>query len=104
ALSAAVLLAIVPLILGREQHWPLWTWVSLLLSVPAVALFVAIERGLSRSGRSPLLQLEVLREPRVGWGLVAAGTSLATYFATLFVLALYLQQGLDKSPLYAGLA
>jgi len=102
-LAVAVLLAIVPLILGREQHWPVWTWLSLALSVPAFATFVAVERAVRAAGRQPLVNLEILAEPRVTWGLIAAGASIATYFAMLFVLALYLQQGLGKSALYSGL-
>jgi MFS family permease len=104
ALTSAVLLAIVSLILGPEQHWPIWTWLCLALSVPAGAVFVAVERQVARSGGHPLVNLEVLSVPRVAWGLIAAGAALATYFAMLFVLALYLQQGLGRSPLYSGLA
>jgi MFS family permease len=102
-LAVAVLLAIVPLILGREQHWPAWTWLSLTLSVPAFAAFVAVERAVKASGRQPLVNLEVLAQPRIAWGLAATGASIATYFSMLFVLALYLQQGLGKSALYSGL-
>jgi predicted MFS family arabinose efflux permease len=98
------LLAIVPLILGPEQHWPIWTWLCLALSVPAGAVFVAVEGQVARSGGHPLVNLEVLSVPRVALGLIAAGAALATYFAMLFVLALYLQQGLGRSPLYSGLA
>src|SRR5262249_3825962 len=43
--SASVALALVPLTLGRDQGWPLWTWVSLAASVPLLVLTVAWERG-----------------------------------------------------------
>ncbi len=103
-LSLAVLLAFVPLVLGRDQGWPLWTWICLVVSVPAIAVFIAIERGIAARGGYPLVNLQVLARPAVSWGLVSSGASLATYFGMLFTLALYLQQGLGKTPLYSGLA
>ena len=43
-LSGAVLLVVLPLVLGRAEGWPAWTWLSLAASVPAFAGFVAAER------------------------------------------------------------
>src|SRR6185369_8983425 len=37
-LSATVLLVIVPLLLGSERGWPTWSWLCLVLSLPALAL------------------------------------------------------------------
>jgi len=99
ALSLAVLTVLVPLIFGRELHWPLWTWLSLALSIPAWALFVIVERR----SKAPLVDFSLVSQPVIGFGLVASGLALATYFGLLFVLALYLQRGLGKSPLYSGL-
>ena len=45
-----------------------------------------------------------MTRPAVSWGLTSAGLALGTYFAMLFVLALYLQEGLGRTPLYSGLA
>src|SRR5207237_6423031 len=49
-------------------------------------------------------RLRVLAAPEVGWALASRAAATGTYFAMLFVLALYLQQGLNRSPLYSGLA
>jgi predicted MFS family arabinose efflux permease len=103
-LSAAVLLVILPLIFGRETGWPVWTWLSLAASVPTFAAFIEVERGVTHSGATPLVRFEALRAAGVRWHLIAAASSAATYFAMLFVLALYLQQGLGRSALYSGLA
>jgi MFS family permease len=99
ALSIAVLTLLVPLIFGRELHWPAWTWACLVASVPAWLVFIRIERRVP----SPLVHLPLVQQPIIGFGLIASGLALATYFGLLFVLALYLQQGLGKSPLYSGL-
>lgn len=103
-LSAALLLIILPLTLGHSKHWPAWTWVCLASSIAALAAFIAIERRIAGQGRDPLINLEVVTRRPVAWALAAYGASLATYFALLFTLALYLQQGLGKSALYSGLA
>ena len=60
-LSAAMALVLVPLLLGREQGWPVWVWPSLLLGLAGVAGFARLERTRS----SPLLDPAVLREPGV---------------------------------------
>jgi MFS family permease len=67
-LSGATLLAVLPLVLGREAGWPAWTWVCLVASVPVLAIFLAWERGVTRRGGYPLLNLHVLRSPAVSWG------------------------------------
>jgi predicted MFS family arabinose efflux permease len=97
------LLLVVPLMLGRELGWPLWSWACLLLSLPAFGVFVAIERRATGRGE-PLLNLAVLARPPVAWALGARLAAASTYFALLFVLALFLQQGLGETPLFAGLA
>lgn len=89
-LSAAVLLAVAPLVFGRETGWPAWTWASLAACPPVLALFVRRQRRVA----APLLDLRVLARPVVAWTLAALAAATGTYFAMLFVLALYLQQGL----------
>lgn len=103
-LALTLLLAIVPLAIGRDLGWPLWIWASVIASIPTLVSFVVMERRVARRGGYPLVNLNVLARPSVSWGLLATGSATATYFAMLFTLALYLQQGLGKSPLYSGLA
>lgn len=103
-LSGAVLLVIVPLLLGSERGWPLWSWICLACSIPVVVLFELGERRTAARGGRPLIARPVLRTPAVRAGLLAHGLTTATYFALLFVLALYLQQGLGKGPAYSGFA
>lgn len=104
ALSAAVLLVIVPLVSGGELGWPPWVWLCLAASGPAFAVFILVERRTAARGGRPLVAAEVVRRPVVRLGLIAHGLTAMTYFALLFVLALYLQQGLGVGPVHAGLA
>jgi hypothetical protein len=103
-LSSALLLLVLPLVLGRDEGWPAWTHVCLAASVPAFALFVLAERRLARRGGHPLVALELLRRPPVVFALASQAVIRATYLGLLFVLALYLQHGLGRSPTYSGLA
>jgi EmrB/QacA subfamily drug resistance transporter len=103
-LSATVLLAVVPLVIGRDLRWPVWGWVCLAASVVGLARFVAVQRRTARRGGHPLVNPGVLGRPPVAWGLLSYAAAVSTYFAMLFVLALYLQQGLGHSALYSGMA
>jgi predicted MFS family arabinose efflux permease len=103
SLSAAVLLVVLPLVLGRAAGWPTWTWLSVAASVPALAAFVLAERRVSARGGAPLVNLHALAPRSVSCGLLAIATATSTYYGLLFTLALYLQQGLGRSALVSGL-
>jgi hypothetical protein len=103
-LSAAMLALVVPLVLGPDLHWPAWTWACLAVSGPAFAVLWAAERRVARRGGAPLIDPRLLARPVIAWGLAAQSAATATYFAVLFILALYLQQGLGRSATYSGLA
>jgi MFS family permease len=102
-LSLAVLLVMAPLIVGPENHWPVWTLLCLVASLPAFIGFVAVERRVAARDGYPLVNLSVLAQPTVAWGLAAFGIAGSTAFGMFLVIALYLQQGLGKTALYSGL-
>jgi MFS family permease len=102
-LTAAMALLVTPLAFGREQGWPAWTWACLAASVVAFAGFTAFERRLAARGGDPVINLRLLARPAVAWELTANFARTSTYFAMLFVLAQYLQQGLSRSATYSGL-
>lgn len=102
ALFLAVLALIAPLTLGREEGWPVWTWISLSLGAPLFIGFLAIERWQSAAGRAPLVDLALARRPPIAWGLWPQAITSATYMGLLLTLALYLQAGLGYSPLESG--
>ncbi|KPI02586.1 major facilitator superfamily MFS_1 [Actinobacteria bacterium OK074] len=103
ALTVMLFLLIVPIVVGRDQGWPLWGWLCLAASVPALLGFVAVERRVARTGRSPLLDIALLRQRTlsIGTGLVLV------YYAGLnsffLVLSLLLQNGLGLPAYQAGL-
>ena len=102
-LSLGLFLLVTPLMLGRDAGWPLWAWLCLGASLPVFALFARTERRVVRRSGNPLMNIELLTRPQVALALVSQAATRAGYFALLFVLALYLQQGLGKSAVYSGL-
>ncbi|SPL94368.1 unnamed protein product [[Actinomadura] parvosata subsp. kistnae] len=102
-LSAAVLLFVVPLVLGRDLGWPLWGWISMGLSVVMFAAFVRIERWVTGRGGRPLVDARVLRAPGMRPGLAILLFGPATWGAFLFTSALHLQGDLHLSPLASGM-
>ncbi|WP_435859688.1 MFS transporter [Streptomyces narbonensis] len=102
-LAAAVALLTVPLVLGEEQDWPLWSWLSLGGSLLLLALFGAYESRLARRGGAPLIAPRVLRIPGMGRAVVRIAVAMGVNAGFLFTLTLHLQGGLGHSALRAGL-
>ncbi|HEU5268096.1 MAG TPA: MFS transporter, partial [Jatrophihabitans sp.] len=102
-LTSAVLLLVLPLVLGHDEGWPAWCWACLAASPIAFAGFVAIERRVARRGGAPLVSGRVVRAPGLAVGAAALFVALVTYGGYLFVMALHLQGGLHESAARAGL-
>jgi EmrB/QacA subfamily drug resistance transporter len=101
--SASIAAALVPLTLGRSEGWPAWTWLSLSVSLPLLALTVAWERRLARRGGEPLLDLPLFADRVFSAGL-AVNFGLVFFFGSfMFVLTLLLQAGLGQEPFHAGI-
>jgi EmrB/QacA subfamily drug resistance transporter len=98
-ISAAVALALIPLALGREAGWPLWTYVALGLSVPVLAATLWWERRTAE----PLLDLALFRSRAFSAGLGFNIAQIFTFSSFMFILTLLLQAGLGLSTLEAGL-
>jgi EmrB/QacA subfamily drug resistance transporter len=93
---------VLPLIEGSQLSWPWWTWLSLVLALPVLGLFVTHERRLVRRGGAPLIDPALFRQRSFTAGLatqLALWSSMASFF---LVLALYLQYGRGLDPLRAG--
>jgi hypothetical protein len=88
---------------GARAGWPAWTWICRAASLLRLVAFIAIERRQTLRGRSPLVNLHVIRRLPIAWGLWPQALTVATYYALLFTLSLYLQRGLGHSALVSGL-
>ncbi|MFE3190639.1 MFS transporter [Nocardia sp. NPDC059240] len=102
-LTAAVLALVVPLVLGHEQDWPVWTRITLGASVIGFAGFALVERWVHRRGGEPLFADRVLRAPGLATTAVTLFLVMCTFGGWIFVLTIHLQSTLGYSALHAGL-
>ncbi|MFI5981453.1 MFS transporter [Streptomyces sp. NPDC051555] len=101
-IPAGLALALVPMMLGGAEGWPLWTWLCLAAAVPVLLGTFGWERALARRGGRPLLDLSLFRIRSFHRGLVVSGAVFGAFFSFMFALTLVLQSGLGLSPLAAG--
>lgn len=102
-LGGAVSTLTVPLVLGQEAGWPLWSWLCLAASAALFALFCGYESALARRGGAPLIAPRVLRLPGMGLAVFRILAVMAVNAGYLFTLTLHVQSGLGYSALRAGL-
>ncbi len=102
-LTAALVLLVYPLTVGREQGWPLSTLACMAAALPMLVLFVILEIRLSRHAGTPLLEMRLFKDRAfsVGMTLSLIMYANAAYF---FSYAVYLQDGLHWNALQTGLA
>ncbi|MCC5577718.1 MFS transporter [Microtetraspora sp. AC03309] len=96
-ITLGLVATLLPLIEGREQGWPMWTWLSFAF---AAVLFLAYGR---RRHPSPLIDLTLFRERAFTAGLLtylAFTMGMSAYF---LIFALYAQEGRGFDALQAGL-
>jgi MFS family permease len=104
AAAGAVLLIVLPLVLGREEGWSAWGFGCIAAGAVLAAGFVLIEHRVAARGGDPLLNLAVLRAPALPSGLVTLAATQIAYGGLLFAYTLHLQAGLGESALRAGLS
>jgi EmrB/QacA subfamily drug resistance transporter len=99
-ISVASLALIYPLVQGRELGWPLWTFGLMAAGIALLAVFAAVER---RSGEHALIAPSLLRNRAYTSGLVVGIVFFSGFAGLLLVLSLFLQLGLQFTPVHAGL-
>jgi len=101
--TAGLTAVVLPLIEGRQQGWPAWTWVSHGAAPIVLGTFAAQQLRRSRRGDSPLLPLTLFRQRTFSGGIVTQVALWCGQASFFLVLALYLQQGRRLDALQAGL-
>ena len=79
AAACAVLLVVLPLVLGHEEGWPAWCFGCIAAGALLAAGFALVERRVAARGGDPLLNLAVLRAPALPSGLVTLAATQIAY-------------------------
>lgn len=102
-LAAILVLVLIPLIDGRERGWPWWSFASMALALPVMALFAAQQARRQQRSGDALMAPALFRNRGYALGLLAAlffATATGGFFMPLM---LTLQQGLGFSAFAAAL-
>ncbi|WP_435060949.1 MFS transporter [Amycolatopsis thermoflava] len=96
---AGLVLLVLPLTLGQDAAWPVWTWVSLVVALGLLAAFAASQRRV----RHPLVHPAALAARTTRWGIGAVLLFNAGIPSFSLLLSLYLQGELHRDPLVTAL-
>ncbi len=98
-----LLLAIFPLIEGRELGWPLWCFVMMAMAIPAGSMFIAWQFRQARRERPQLLPVNILTNGNFMIGTLVSAVFFSGVPSFFFVLAIFLQIGFGLSPIESGI-
>jgi EmrB/QacA subfamily drug resistance transporter len=101
--SVALTLILLPTVEGRDLGWPLWAFVALAASIPAIAWFVVTERRVAARGGAPLAELRLFQARGFRIGMLSA-VILYGVISFFLLLSIYLQDGLGLNAIDSGLA
>jgi EmrB/QacA subfamily drug resistance transporter len=100
--TAALTAIILPLIEGRDQGWPLWTWLSFGGAAVLLAVFAEYQHITAKRGGLPLVDLALFKERAFTVGLLAQLVFWMGQASFFLVFALYVQEGRGLDALGAG--
>jgi MFS family permease len=101
-ITACLVAVVLPLVDGRQEGWPTWSWTALAASVPLAIVFLRHQQRKADRGGVPLLSPRVFAARPLRAGLITQTAFWCQQAASYLVLGLYLQQGRGLSPLAAG--
>ncbi|HEU5267260.1 MAG TPA: MFS transporter [Jatrophihabitans sp.] len=101
--TAGLFLLVLPLVVGRDQGWPAWTFVLLAASGPVLAAFAWYEHRLGvRPGSDPLVRTSLFARRSFSLGLAVSLVFFAGIPSFFFIFILTLQAGFGYSAVGAG--
>ncbi|GLZ75821.1 putative actinorhodin transporter [Actinorhabdospora filicis] len=102
--SAGAFLAVYPLVQGREEDWPAWTWISLAASVVVFALLALHQRHRVTKGRDPLIEPGIFRSRAFVSGVLVTTVFFGAMIGVMLVFNLFAQMSLGFDAFDAGLS
>jgi EmrB/QacA subfamily drug resistance transporter len=103
AMAGAVSL-VLPLIQGRQDGWPAWSFALLVTGVLALVAFGVRQGRRVRAGRTPLVEPSILRRRPYVAGLAVVVGFIGAMGGMMIALGVMFQTGLGYSPFASGVA
>ena len=97
-------LLLLPLVQGQEAGWPIWTFVSLAVSLLGFAIFTLQQRWVISRQRTPLVDPDIFKARTYNLGLAGIFTFFAGFTGVYLIITLFLQIGQGYSARGAGIA
>lgn len=88
---------------GRENKWPIWSFVLIFLFLVFILLFICFQRKLTIQHSVPLLNMHLFSQTEFNIGLLAVLFHFMLHTAYLLMIAVFLQNGLGISALACGM-
>jgi EmrB/QacA subfamily drug resistance transporter len=101
--GVGMFLLVYPLVQGREQGWPAWTFAMLAGSVAVLVGFAVHQVRRRRDGGVPLVELSVFARRSYTSGVVFVVVFFGAVVGFSLAVGLFLQLGLGYSPMRASL-
>jgi EmrB/QacA subfamily drug resistance transporter len=101
-LTAALVAILLPLLDGRQQGWPAWSWACLAAGPVILGMFAVHLRQAARHAGHPLLDPAIFAVRAFRAGVACQLLFYCQTAAGYLLLALYLQEGRGLSPMKAG--
>ena len=101
-LGAGLFLLVLPLVIGRDEGWPAWSFGCLAASPFVLAAFAGYERRRTSRQTGPLIDTTLFRQRPFTVGLIACLVFFTGIPSFFMILLLTLQAGLGYSPVKAG--
>ena len=101
-LGAGLFLLVLPLVIGRDESWPTWSFACIAASPLVLALFIGYEQRRTRRDAGPLINTALFRQRPFTLGLLASLVFFSGIPSFFMILLITLQTGLGYSPVKAG--
>lgn len=102
-LTACLFSLIIPLIIGREQGWPLWSFGLLAFSLLSFCYFIKDQQDKLTTGLAPLVNMSLFKIKDFNRGIITVVFYFTMHTSYLLMISIYLQNGLQINAYQNGL-
>ncbi|MEO8221147.1 MAG: MFS transporter [Specibacter sp.] len=102
-LAVGMLAVLYPLTMGREESWPLWTFLMMGFGVLVLVGFVLLQRREEKNGGEPLVAVSLFKSRPFAAGIAMMFLFFIPMNGFFLIQTLFLQLGLEYPILKAGL-